>query len=95
MTVVKSVKLHLKNSEYCGIFSQSVKRDVKYIRLDDYCSGIIEMIDGNGMLKQQQLFCLSKAVLSINHGNVRGLLINKYLLSIHGNNLSESTIVAL
>ena len=37
--------------KYCGIFSQSVKLEVKYIRLDDYLGGIGEIIDENSMLK--------------------------------------------
>lgn len=71
---------------------------MKYTRLDDYWSSIGEIIEEKGMFKYQQLVCLSKAVLSISHGNVvpeRGFSINKYLLFIHGNNLSERTLVAL
>ena len=80
--------------EYCGILSQSVQPEVKCIRLDDYWSSIGEMIDENGMLKYQQRFCLSKAVLSISHGNVpERVFSSKYLLSVHGNYLSESTLV--
>ena len=47
--------------EYCGIFSQSVKPEVKYIRPNDCWSRIEEMIDENGLLKYMQIFCLSKA----------------------------------
>ena len=49
--------------EYCGIFSQSVKPEVKYIRIDDYWSCIGKIIDENGVLKYQQLLCLSTTVL--------------------------------
>ena len=72
--------------EYYGIFSLSLKPEVKYIRLDDYWSSIGEIIDETSMLKYQQLFCLSKAVLSISHGDVvpeRCFSINQYLLYIH------------
>ena len=49
-------------------------------------------------IKIQATFCASKPVLWIIHGNAvpaRGFWVNKYLLSIHGNNLIESTLVAL
>ena len=53
--------------ECCGILSQSVKPEVKCVGLDDCWSSIGEMIDEDGVLKYQQLFCLAvaKAVLSI------------------------------
>ena len=41
---------------------------------------------------------LEKAVLSLSYGNdvpERGLSLNKYTLSIHGNNLQDEIIVAL
>ena len=60
---------------------------MKYIRLDDYWSGIGEMIGENGMLQYQQFFCLSNAVFSVSQGNVapdRGFSINEYLLPIYG-----------
>ena len=81
--------------KYCRIFPDSDK-EVKHFRLDRYWSSIRKITDENSV-KYQQLFSLAKAVLSISHGNVvpeREFFISKFLLSIHGNNLKEETIVA-
>ena len=47
-------------------------------------------------LKYPQLFRLAKAVLYVSHGKVvpeRGFSFSRYMLSIHGNNLEDETIV--
>ena len=57
-----------------------------------------EMCNEEGLLKYPQLFSLYKIVLSISHGNVVpecGFSINKNILSVHGANIKERTIVAL
>ena len=85
--------------KYSGIFSDSTDNNQSnHIRIDDFRKSVGSMMNDDGNLKYPQLFALPKAVLSISHGNVvpeRGFSLNKYMLSIHGNNLEDDTFVVL
>ena len=85
--------------KHCGIFSDSTDNSQSnHIRIDDLRKSVGSMMNDDGNLKYPQLFALPKAVLSISHGNVvpeRGFSLNKYMLSIHGNNLEDENIVSL
>ena len=84
--------------KYSGIFSDSTDNNQSnYIRIDDFWEIVGSTINDDRNLKYLQLFALAKAVLSISHGNVpeRGFSLNKYMLSIHGNNLEDDTFVVL
>ena len=85
--------------KYCDIFSDSTDNNQSnHIRIDDFRKSVGSMMNDDGNLKYPQLFALAKAVLPISHGNVvpeRGFSLNKYMLSIYGNNLDDEFIVAL
>ena len=85
--------------KYCGIFSDSTDNSQSnHIRIDDLRKSVGSMMNDDGNLKYPQLFALPKALLSISHGNVvpeRGFSLNKYMLSIHGNNLEVENIISL
>ena len=84
--------------KYSGIFSDSTDNNQSnHIRIDDFWETVGSTINDDRNLKYLQLFALAKAVLSISHGNVpeRGFSLNKYMLSIHGNNLEDETFVVL
>ena len=84
--------------KYSGIFSDSTDNNQSnHIRIDDFWEIVGSTINDDRNLKYLQLFALAKAVLSISHGNVpeRRFSLNKYMLSIHGNNLEDDTFVVL
>ena len=86
--------------EYCGIFpsEQPREEESQFLRLDDYWSSVKYFLNEDGKPKYDQLFSLAKAILSISHGNVvpeRGVPINKYMLSVHGNAIREDRLVSL
>ena len=83
--------------KYCDIFSDSTDNNQSnHIGIDDFWKSVGSMMNDDGNLSYLQLFALTKAVLSISHGNIvpeRRFSLNKYMLSIHGNNLGDETIV--
>ena len=71
---------------------------VDLLRIDTYWAAVGKMTDDSNKLKYPQLFALVKSILSLSHGNStpeRGFSINKYMLSIHGGNIDNDTLVAL
>ena len=69
-----------------------------HIRLDNFWKSVASMMNDDGNWEYPQLFALAKTLLSISHENVvpeRGFSLNKYMLSILGNDLEEKTIFAL
>ena len=83
--------------KYCGIFSDSTDKS-NHVRINDFLKSVGSMMYDDGNLKYPKLYALAKAVLSLSYGNIvpeRGFSLNKYMLSIHVNNLEDETIVAL
>ncbi|XP_065643869.1 uncharacterized protein LOC136075251 [Hydra vulgaris] len=79
-------------------YLNSISKQSKYKRIDNYWSQVGTICDEAGNLKFPQLLALVKCVLTFSHGNSspeRGFSINKNFIEGHSTNLKEDTIVAL
>ena len=92
------------------MWSRSISPNESYNCIDEYCGRIEKIKEASGKFQYQQLLCLKKRLLPLNHGNrsaererdrqtdrqtERGSSINDNILSVYGSFLGEKCITAL